>query len=115
MFNFLTRREKGILFIFPVLMIAVIVFLWIEVSYFRGQMLIERERKQRWQNQYIALNNQIERFTEQQRALTAAVNDLRQKRALSKQDLTNALNQHQNWRDQPLPADVVRVLNHATD
>lgn len=112
MFKFLSNREKGVLFIFPALMIAVIIFLWTEVNYFRGQTLLEREYKQRWQNQYLTLNNQLEKFLEKQTALMTAVEEIRQNQAINKQDLNYALEQNKTWRDQPLPPDVMRLFNN---
>ncbi|OOF59352.1 chemotaxis protein [Rodentibacter myodis] len=111
MFNFLSLKEKGILFIGPMLMGLVILFLGWQANHWRAEMIKEEQLKAKWQTAYFALNNQVQQFAEQQKQLTAAVNDLKTQQTKQTQDLKNALKQHQTWADSPVPDSVRGVFN----
>ncbi|SQK93975.1 phage lysis regulatory protein, LysB family [Haemophilus influenzae] len=92
MFNFLSSKEKWLLLGGPILLVLIILF-------------------QGWQASYMALNEHVKQFAEQQKQLTQAVNELKHQQTQQTQDLKNALKQHKTWADSPIPDSVLSVLN----
>ena len=71
----------------------------------------EEQLKQQWEASYVALNESVDKFNEQQKALTEAVNQLKISQTKQTQDLKNALKKHQDWADTFIPDDVGGVFN----
>ncbi|MFQ1015785.1 chemotaxis protein [Avibacterium paragallinarum] len=111
MFNFLTLKEKGLLLIGPVILVLIILFQGWQATHWHKQAIKESQLKAQWQQAYQALNQDVKKFTEQQNKLIAELTNQKAEHQQQNKELHNALNQHQNWANQPLPADVQRLLN----
>lgn len=111
MLNALNLKEKIIFFIFPVLMMCVVLFQGWQANHWRAEAERQRERKEMWQSQYISQKQQIERFVSQQAELLQAVQQLQQHQQQQQEELNHALHKHQDWSNQPVPNDVRKLLN----
>ena len=111
MFGFLTKKEKYILLVGPLMLVAIILFQGWQANHWRAEAAKEEQLKQQWEASYVALNESVNKFNEQQKALTEAVNQLKISQTKQTQDLKNALKQHQTWADSPIPDSVRGVLN----
>ena len=83
--------------------------------HWRAEAAKEEQLKQQWEASYVALNESVDKFNEQQKALTEAVNQLKISQTKQTQDLKNALKQHQTWADSLIPDSVRGVLNSTAD
>ena len=111
MFNFLTSKERWILLIGPIALVLIIIFQGWQANHWHAEMVKEEQLKLKWQANYIALNDSVQAFAEQQKQLTQAVNELKTQQTKQTQDLKNALKQHQTWSNSPIPDSVRGVLN----
>lgn len=111
MFNFLSSKEKWLLLGGPILLVLIILFQGWQANHWHAEMVKEEQLKAKWQASYMALNEQVQQFAEQQKQLTQAVNALKYQQTQQTQDLKNALKQHQNWANSPIPDSVRSVLN----
>lgn len=111
MFGFLTKKEKYILLVGPLMLVAIILFQGWQANHWRAEAAKEEQLKQQWEASYVALNESVNKFNEQQKALTEAVNQLKISQTKQTQDLKNALKQHQTWSNSPIPDSVRGVLN----
>ena len=111
MFGFLTKKEKYILLVGPLMLVAIILFQGWQANHWRAEATKEEQLKQQWEASYVALNESVNKFNEQQKALTEAVNQLKISQTKQTQDLKNALKQHQTWSNSPIPDSVRGVLN----
>ena len=111
MFGFLTKKEKYILLVGPLMLVAIILFQGWQANHWRAEAAKEEQLKQQWEASYVALNESVNKFNEQQKALTEAVNQLKISQTKQTQDLKNALKQHQTWSNSPIPDSVLGVLN----
>ena len=112
MFGFLTKKEKYILLVGPLMLVAIILFQGWQANHWRAEAAKEEQLKQQWEASYIALNESVDKFNEQQKALTEAVNQLKISQTKQTQDLKNALKKHQDWADTFIPDDVSGVFNN---
>ncbi|SNV67242.1 chemotaxis protein [Haemophilus pittmaniae] len=112
MFGFLTKKEKYILLVGPLMLVAIILFQGWQANHWRAEAVKEEQLKQQWEASYVALNESVDKFNEQQKALTEAVNQLKISQTKQTQDLKNALKKHQDWADTFIPDDVSGVFNH---
>ncbi|BFU60771.1 MULTISPECIES: chemotaxis protein [Rodentibacter] len=115
MFNFLSAKEKWILLGGPILLVLIILFQGWQANHWHAEMVKEEQLKAKWQASYMALNEHVQQFAEQQKQLTAVVNALKTQQSKQTEDLKNALKQHQIWADSPVPDSVRGVLNHTAD
>lgn len=115
MFGFLTKKEKYILLVGPLMLVAIILFQGWQANHWRAEAAKEEQLKQQWEASYVALNESVNKFNEQQKALTEAVNQLKISQTKQTQDLKNALKQHQTWADSPIPDSVRSVLNSSAN
>ncbi|MBN6079890.1 chemotaxis protein [Aggregatibacter actinomycetemcomitans] len=113
MFNFLSVKEKIIMFIFPVLLVLVVIFLGYEASIWRTEAALEKKQKEEWQAQYIGLNDQIKEFNQKQTALLSAIEKLEIANQQAQEEIGNALQNNQTWSYEPVPNDIKRVFNSA--
>lgn len=113
MFGFMTPRERGILLIGPMILVGIILFLGWQTNLWYAEAQKEEQLKNQWQQNYIALNDSVQQFAEEQKKLTAAVASLTQLQNTQRQDLKNALKQNQDWANAPLPDAISRLLNSA--
>ena len=111
MFGFLTKKEKYILLVGPLMLVSIILFQGWQANHWRAEAAKEEQLKQQWEASYVALNESVNKFNEQQKALTEAVNQLKISQTKQTQDLKNALKQHQTWSNSPIPDSVRGVLN----
>ncbi|TGY50832.1 MULTISPECIES: chemotaxis protein [Rodentibacter] len=111
MFNFLSSEEKWVLLVGPLLLLLLILFQGWQANHWHAEMVKEEQLKAKWQASYMALNEHVQQFAEQQKQLTQAVNALKHQQTQQTQDLKNALKQHQTWADSPIPDSVRGVLN----
>lgn len=111
MFSFLTAKEKGLLLIGPIILVLIILFQGWQATHWREQAIKESQLKTQWQQAYQSLNDDVKKFTEQQNKLIAELTRQKAEHSQQNKELHNALNQHKNWTNQPLPADVQRLLN----
>ncbi|OOF64757.1 chemotaxis protein [Rodentibacter pneumotropicus] len=111
MFNFLSSKEKWVLLVGPLLLLLLILFQGWQANHWHAEMVKEEQLKAKWQASYMALNEHVQQFAEQQKQLTQAVNALKHQQTQQTQDLKNALKQHQTWADSPIPDGVRGVLN----
>ena len=107
MFGFLSTKEKIVMFIFPVLLVLVVIFLGYEASVWRAEAALEKEKKEAWQKQYVDLNQQLAEFNQKQTALLTAIENLE----IANQQTGNALQNNQTWSNEPVPSDIKRVFN----
>ena len=112
MFGFLTKKEKYILLVGPLMLVAIILFQGWQANHWRAEAAKEEQLKQQWEASYVALNESVDKFNEQQKALTEAVNQLKISQTKQTQDLKNALKKHQDWADTFIPDDVSGVFNN---
>lgn len=110
MFGFLTKKEKYILLVGPLMLVAIILFQGWQANHWRAEAAKEEQLKQQWESSYVALNESVEKFNEQQKALTEAVNQLKISQTKQTQDLKNALKKHQDWANTLVPDDVIGVF-----
>lgn len=115
MFSFLSSKEKWLLLAGPLALVLIILFQGWQANHWYGEMVKEEQLKAKWQASYLALNEQVQQFAEQQKQLTQAVNELKNQQSKQTQDLKNALKNHQDWANGRLPDDVRGVLNRSTD
>lgn len=115
MFGFLTKKEKYILLVGPLMLIAIILFQGWQANHWRAEAAKEEQLKLQWEASYMALNESVDKFNEQQKALTEAINQLKISQTKQTQDLKNALKQHQTWADSLIPDSVRGVLNSTAD
>lgn len=111
MFNFLTAKGKTVLLISAVILVFIILFQSWQATHWHKQALKESQLKAQWQQAYTTLNQDIQKFTEQQNKLITELTQQKLQYQQQNEELNHALNQHQNWTNQPLPNDVQRVLN----
>lgn len=111
MFNFLTKKEKWILLIGPILLVLIILFQGWQANHWRTEAIKEEQLKYQWQQSYTELNLSVREFAKQQALLIQTVNQLKTQQTQQTQDLKNALKKHQNWANSPIPDDVSRLLN----
>lgn len=111
MFSFLTAKEKGLLLIGPIILVLIILFQGWQATHWHEQAIKESQLKTQWQQAYQSLNDDVKKFTEQQNKLIAELTQQKAEHSQQNKELHNALNQHKNWANQPLPADVQRLLN----
>ncbi|OOF87345.1 chemotaxis protein [Rodentibacter ratti] len=111
MFNFLSSKEKWLLLGGPILLVLIILFQGWQANHWHAEMVKEEQLKAKWQASYMALNEHVQQFAEQQKQLTQAVNELKHQQTQQTQDLKNALKQHKTWADSRIPDDVRSVLN----
>lgn len=67
MFGFLTKKEKYILLIGPLMLVAIILFQGWQANHWRAEAAKEEQLKQQWEASYIALNESVDKFNEQQK------------------------------------------------
>lgn len=111
MFNFLTTKERWILLVGPVMLVLIILFQSWQANHWHAEMVKEEQLKAKWQNAYIALNESVQQFTEQQAALTQAIQSLKTEQTQQAEELKNALAKNKTWADGVIPDDVARLLN----
>lgn len=115
MFNFLSSKEKWLLLGGPILLVLIILFQGWQANHWHAEMVKEEQLKAKWQASYMALNEHVKQFAEQQKQLTQAVNELKHQQTQQTQDLKNALKQHKTWADSPIPDSVLnRPASHQT-
>nr|DAR60833.1 MAG TPA: Protein of unknown function (DUF2570) [Caudoviricetes sp.] len=111
MFNFLTTKERWILLVGPVMLVLIILFQSWQANHWYAEMVKEEQLKAKWQNAYVALNESVQQFTEQQAALTQAIQSLKTEQTQQAEELKNALAKNKKWADGVIPDDVARLLN----
>ena len=111
MFNFLTTKERWILLVGPIVLVAIIFFQSWQANHWHAEMIKEEQLKAKWQNAYVALNENVQRFTEQQAALSKAIQSLKTEQTQQAEELKNALAKNKAWADGVIPDDVSRLLN----
>lgn len=111
MFNFLTTKERWILLVGPVMLVLIILFQSWQANHWHAEMVKEEQLKVKWQNAYVALNESVQQFTEQQAALTQAIQSLKTEQTQQAEELKNALAKNKTWADGVIPDDVARLLN----
>ena len=111
MFNFLTTKERWILLVGPVVLVLIILFQSWQANHWHAEMIKEEQLKAKWQNAYVALNESMQQFTEQQAALTQAIQSLKTEQTQQAEELKNALAKNKTWADGVIPDDVARLLN----
>lgn len=111
MFNFLTTKERWILLVGPVVLVLIILFQSWQANHWHAEMIKEEQLKAKWQNAYVALNESVQQFTEQQAALTQAIQSLKTEQTQQAEELKNALAKNKTWADGVIPDDVARLLN----
>lgn len=111
MFGFLSWKEKIVMFIFPVLLVLVVIFLGYEASVWRAEAALEKEKKEAWQKQYVDLNQQLTEFNQKQTALLTAIENLEIANQQTQEEIGNALQNNQTWSNEPIPSDIKRVFN----
>lgn len=111
MFNFLTTKERWILLVGPVMLVLIILFQSWQANHWHAEMVKEEQLKAKWQNAYVALNESVQQFTEQQAALTQAIQSLKTEQTQQAEELKNALAKNKTWADGVIPDDVARLLN----
>ena len=73
------------------MLVAIILFQGWQANHWRAEAAKEEQLKQQWEASYVALNESVDKFNEQQKALTEAVNQLKISQTKQTQDLKNAL------------------------
>lgn len=111
MFNFLSTKERWILLVGPVVLVLIILFQSWQANHWHAEMIKEEQLKAKWQNAYVALNESVQQFTEQQAALTQAIQSLKTEQTQQAEELKNALAKNKTWADGVIPDDVARLLN----
>ena len=111
MFNFLTTKERWILLVGPIVLVAIIFFQSWQANHWHAEMIKEEQLKAKWQNAYVALNENVQRFTEQQAELSKAIQSLKTEQTQQAEELKNALAKNKAWADGVIPDDVSRLLN----
>ena len=111
MFGFLSWKEKAVMFIFPALLVLVVIFLGHEASVWRAEAALEKEKKEAWQKQYIDLNQQIAEFNQKQTELLNAIENLEIANQQTQEEIGNALQNNQTWSNELVPSDIKRVFN----
>lgn len=111
MFNFLTTKERWVLLVGPVVLVLIILFQSWQANHWHAEMIKEEQLKAKWQNAYVALNESVQQFTEQQAALTQAIQSLKTEQTQQAEELKNALAKNKTWADGVIPDDVARLLN----
>lgn len=111
MFNFLTAKERWILLVGPVMLVLIILFQSWQANHWHAEMVKEEQLKAKWQNAYVALNESVQQFTEQQAALTQAIQSLKTEQTQQAEELKNVLAKNKKWADGVIPDDVARLLN----
>ncbi|MFZ7173989.1 chemotaxis protein [[Pasteurella] aerogenes] len=111
MFNFLSLKERLILLVCPAILILIILFQGWQANHWRMQAAQEAQLKLQWKTQYQHLTENIEEFNRRTTELTNVITKLQQQQAQRTKDLQNALQNHQNWGDMPVPDDINRVFN----
>lgn len=110
MFNFLTFREKSLLFIGPIILILIIIFQGWQANHWRMEATKEEQLKLQWQAQYNDMAHSIDEFNRQAAKLTQAVQNLQAQQGQQTKELNHALQKNQNWSNQPVPDDVSRLF-----
>ena len=59
------------------MLVAIILFQGWQANHWRAEAAKEEQLKQQWEASYVALNESVDKFNEQQKALTEAVNQLK--------------------------------------
>ena len=113
MFNALSIKEKILFFFFPLAMIAVIIFLGWQANKWSAEAAREQERREMWQDSYIKLTAQIDDFNRRQTEILTAVAEIKQQHQKNNEELHNALQNNQDWSNQPVPDDIKRVFGPA--
>lgn len=111
MFNFLSTKERWILLVGPVVLVLIILFQGWQANHWHAEMIKEEQLKAKWQNAYVALNESVQQFTEQQAALTQSIQSLKTEQTQQAEELKNALAKNKTWADGVIPDDVARLLN----
>lgn len=113
MFNALSIKEKVLFFFFPFAMMAVIVFLSWQSHKWSVEAAKEQKAREMWQSSYIKLTDQIDDFNRRQTEILTAVAEIKQQHQKNNEELHNALQNNQNWSNQPVPDDIKRVFGTA--
>lgn len=90
---------------------AIILFQGWQANHWRAEAAKEEQLKLQWVESYMALNESVDKFNKQQKALTEAVNQLKISQTKQTQDLKNALKKHQDWASTFIPDDISSVFN----
>ena len=114
MFSFLTKKEKWILLIGPIALVLIILFQGWQANHWHAKAEKESLLKEQWQKSYIDLNQSVKNFAEQQAQLTQAVNALKNQNQEQTLELKNALKNHKEGSDTPIPSDIGSLLNNAS-
>ncbi|HEH9651964.1 TPA: hypothetical protein SIC60_001983 [Pasteurella multocida] len=111
MFNTLNFKFKLILGgLFFALLIAIVTTSTLAFNFY-AKAKTEKLKKEMWQTNYIALNQKIDEFSQKQTALFNEVRTLQKENEHTERELNNAIENNQNWSNQPVPDDVRRLLN----
>lgn len=93
------------------MLVAIILFQGWQANHWRAEATKEEQLKLQWVESYMALNESVDKFNKQQKALTEAVNQLKISQTKQTQDLKHALKKHQDWADTFIPDDISSVFN----
>ncbi|WP_424404823.1 hypothetical protein [Pasteurella sp. PK-2025] len=111
MFNALNLKFKLILGgVFLALLFAIITTSTL-AFHFYAKAKTEQLKTEMWQANYMALNQKIDEFSQKQTALFNEVRTLQQANEHTERELNNAIENNQNWSNQPVPDDIKRLLN----
>lgn len=111
MFNAVNAKLKIILGgVFLALIIAIVTTSTL-AFHFYAKAKTEKLKTEMWQANYIALNHKIDEFSQKQTALFNEVRTLQQANEHTERELNNAIENNQNWSNQPVPDDIKRLLN----
>ncbi|TCJ98831.1 hypothetical protein EV694_1258 [Volucribacter psittacicida] len=106
--------KRALLFFCAVSLLGLSYFYWqYKTTYHKYQ--VSQIEKQTLQLQLVDSHQQIADFYQQTKAMTLQINQLTQQTEQRQNALNQALQHHQDWANQPVPNDVIRLFNKASN
>lgn len=113
MFDALNLKGKVMFLCAQLVMVLMIILLAWQSHKWSAEAAKEQLQRKMWQSGYLELTDQVNAFNQKQQALLQEIAQLKQHNQQTTKELHNALQNNQDWSNQPVPDDIKRVFGTA--